>query len=188
MLNQLPEQILTPRLLIRVAKPGDGLVFNQAIVESCAQLKTWLGWVSPAPTLEESEFSCRRAYARFLLNEDLMVFFFERESGTLIGGSGLHNANWRLRQFEVGYWCRNGWRGTGLMTEGVRALSDYALLELQANRVYLTTDNKNIASWKLAERCGFTLEGILRNERLNLQGELRDTRVYARISADSSLE
>jgi RimJ/RimL family protein N-acetyltransferase len=180
-IDLLPETLTSERLLIRVARPGDGAVFNQAIHASLAQLSPWLGWVSPPPTLEESEFSCRKAYARFLLNEDLMVFFFLKDGGALVGGSGLHNANWTLRQFEVGYWGRSGYAGMGLMSEGVRALSDYALTELRANRVYLTTDDANQASWRLAERAGFALEGKLRNERFNLSGQLRTTRVYARI-------
>jgi RimJ/RimL family protein N-acetyltransferase len=33
----------------------------------------------------------------------------------------------------------------------------------------------------LAERAGFVLEGTLRRDRLDLQGQLRNTRVYARI-------
>jgi RimJ/RimL family protein N-acetyltransferase len=182
-LNLLPEQLESTRLLIRVAKPGDGAVFNEAVVGSLKELAPWLGWVTPPPTLEQSEFNCRRAYARYLLNEDLMVFFFAKDSGALVGGSGLHGADWTTRKFEVGYWCRTGYGGQGLVTEGVRALSDYALRELGANRVFLTCDDKNVRSWKLAERAGFKLEGIMINERLNLQGQLRSTRAYARTAA-----
>ena len=36
-------------------------------------------------------------------------------------------------------------------------------------------------SWRVAERLGFTLEGILRQDSLTPQGEPRDTRVYARV-------
>jgi RimJ/RimL family protein N-acetyltransferase len=179
--DQLPESIETARLLVRVARPGDGPMFNAAVVASCEHLKQWLGWVWPPPSLQDSEASCRRAYARFLLNEDLMVFFIHKESGNLVGGSGLHNANWKLRQFEVGYWGHHSFLGAGLITEGVAALAEYALEHLSASRVFLTTDEKNVASWRLAERAGFQLEGTLRNERLNLQGALRNTRVYARV-------
>lgn len=156
-------------------------MFNEAIVESCEDLKPWLGWVYPAPSLNESEAACRRAYARFLLNEDLMAFFIQKDSGQLVGGSGLHNANWKLRQFEVGYWGRSRFLGAGLITEGVAALTEHALHDLRASRVFLTTDERNVASWRLAERAGFQFEGTLRNERLDLRGEFRNTRVYARI-------
>ena len=180
-LDQLPESLETDRLLVRVARPGDGAMFNAAIVESCEQLKPWLGWVYPPPSLAESEASCRRAYARFLLNEDLMAFFIDKASGALVGGSGLHHADWQLRQFEVGYWGHSRFLGKGFITEGVAALTEYALQQLGANRVFLTTDELNMASWRLAERAGFQLEGTLRNDRLNIQGQLRNTRVYSRV-------
>jgi RimJ/RimL family protein N-acetyltransferase len=69
------------------------------------------------------------------------------------------------------------------MTEGVRALVDHALRELGASRVFLTTDDRNNRSWRLAERAGFQLEGVLHNERLDQAGNLRNTRVYARLQA-----
>ncbi|HEY1120897.1 MAG TPA: GNAT family protein [Haloferula sp.] len=181
MQSTLPEQIESERLIIRVARPGDGAVFNQAITESLTELAPWLGWVTPPPTLEASEASCQAAHQRFLRNEDLMAFFFLKDDGTLIGGSGIHDANWDLRHFEVGYWGRSRFSGMGLMTEGVRALADHALEKLNATRVFLTTDTLNVPSWRLAEKAGFELEGVLRNERRNLSGGLRDTRVYSRI-------
>lgn len=69
------------------------------------------------------------------------------------------------------------------MTEGVRALADHALGPLAASRVTILCDDRNTPSWRLAERAGFQLEGILRNDRLDLSGRLRDTRVYSRVPA-----
>ena len=180
-LPHFPETIETARVIVRSARPGDGEVFNRAVLSSLAELSPWLGWVRTPPTLKDSEESCRRAHARFLAREDMMALIFSKEDGELIGGSGLHEMNWSLRCFEVGYWGRTGYTGKGLITEGVRALSDFALETLRANRVFLTTDNANVRSWRLAERAGFELEGILRNERLDLDGNPRDTRVYARV-------
>ncbi len=181
MQSSLPEQIESERLIIRTARPGDGPVFNAAIRDSLEALSPWLAWVTPPPSVEQSEESCRRAHARFLNNEDLMAFFFRKQDGLLIGGSGLHNADWDLRHFEVGYWGRTGHTGDGLVTEGVSALAEHALHSLGASRVFLTTDDLNIRSWRLAERVGFRLEGILRNDRRNLAGGLRNTRVYSRV-------
>ena len=176
----LPESLESSRLLIRVVRPGDGAVFNAAVHASLPELVPWLGWVTPPPTPDESEMDCRRGHARFLLNEDLMAFFFLKENGALVGGGGLHGADWVARRFEVGYWANTLYAGRGLMTEGVRALAEHALGPLRANRVFLTVDEQNVRSWRLAERAGFRLEGVLVNERLNLQGKPRNTRMYAR--------
>ena len=182
-LDELPGWLESERLVIRVARPGDGPMLRAAVVESHAELTPWLEWVTPLPTPVAMETACRRGQARFLLNEDLMAFFVLKDGGVLVGGGGLHRVDWALRHFEVGYWGRTGWTGRGLVTEGVRTLAEHALLALRANRVHLTTDARNVASARLAERAGFVLEGTLRNERLDVQGRLRDTRVYARTPA-----
>ena len=178
-LDRLPERLHSERLLIRVARPGDGAMFAEAIADSHAELAPWLGWVSPPPTPDEAEARCLAAYERFERNEDLMVLFLTRDGGQLVGGSGLHKADWTLRQFEVGYWGRTRFAGAGLMTEGVRALARHAIDALGARRVFLTTDERNSRSRALAERAGFEYEGTLRQDRLDLQGRLRNTRVYA---------
>lgn len=183
--DPFPDTIETDRVIIRSARPGDGAMFNHAVLSSLPELSPWLGWVRTPPTLEDSEESCCRAHAKFLALEDMMAFIFSKEDGQLIGGSGLHDMDWNLRCFEVGYWGRTGYVGKGLITEAVRALADFALNVLKANRVFLTTDNANLRSWRLAERAGFELEGILRNERLDLDGRPRDTRVYARVPGRS---
>lgn len=181
-LDRLPESLLSERLLIRVARPGDGAMFHEAILDSHAELAPWLGWVSPPPTTAESEERCRAAHERFLRNEDLMALFLLRDTGELVGGSGLHKADWTLRQFEVGYWGRTRFAGAGLVTEGVRALARHAIEALGAHRVFLTTDERNLRSRLLAERAGFEFEGTLRKDRLALDGQLRNTRVYAMVS------
>ena len=177
--DHLPEQLQSKRLLIRVARPGDGPMLSDAIADSHAELAPWLGWVTPPPSPDEAEARCVAAHERFLRNEDLMAFFLAKETGELVGGSGLHKADWTLRQFEVGYWGRARFAGSGLMTEGVRALARHAIEVLGANRVFLTTDERNERSRRLAERAGFEFEGTLRRDRLDLEGKLRNTRVYA---------
>ena len=177
--DHLPEQLQSERLLIRVARPGDGPMLSDAIADSHAELAPWLGWVTPPPSPDEAEARCVAAHERFLRNEDLMAFFLAKETGELVGGSGLHKADWTLRQFEVGYWGRARFAGSGLMTEGVRALARHAIEVLGANRVFLTTDERNERSRRLAERAGFEFEGTLRRDRLDLEGKLRNTRVYA---------
>ena len=180
-MNRLPRTLESERLQLRVAMPGDGKLLNEAVIESLAELEPWMPFVHPAPTVEQSEAACRKAWGRWQRDEDLMMLLFLRTSGELVGSSGLHGIDWSLGHFEIGYWSRSGHTGQGLVTEAVRTLADFALGSLHANRVYLQTDARNLRSSRVAELAGFELEGTLRNERRDVHGQLRDTRVYSRV-------
>lgn len=96
-----------------------------------------------------------------------------------VGSSGLHNIDWSVPKFEIGYWCRSKFIGKGYITESVRGLTVFAFEILKANRVEICCDQKNIKSRKIAERLGYRLEGIFRNYRLTVDNQLEDTCVYA---------
>ncbi len=184
-LVDVPERLQTPRLVLRAPRPGDGAALNAAVLDSLDALRPWMPWAQTAPTLEASEAVAREAHGKFLLRSDLVFSLWlhdgQGRETQLVGGSGLHRIDWSVPRFEIGYWCRSGHTGQGLVTEAVRALSRMAFDQLQAQRVEIRMDERNTASWRVAERAGFTLEGVLRNEARDVAGGVRNTRVYARV-------
>ena len=89
--------------------------------------------------------------------------------------------DWAVPRFEIGYWCRSSRTGQGFVTEAVQALTAMAFDTLGARRVEIFTDDLNQASWRVAERAGFVLEGVHRHMRIDPDGTLRDMRVYAQV-------
>jgi RimJ/RimL family protein N-acetyltransferase len=179
LLIELPEQLLTPRLSLSPPKPGDGVAVNRAIVESFAELHQWMPWAATLPTAIESERFAREAAIRYQRREDLPLFMRLRDTGEFIGASGMHRIDWTVPRFEIGYWCRTSRVGRGYVSEAVTAITRFAFETLHAARVEIRTDIANSRSFKIAERLGFTLEGILRRDSRTPKGELRDTRLYA---------
>jgi len=185
LLIDVPERIETERLVLRGPRRGDGALVNDAVRDSLAELTPWMPWAGTMPSVDESEIHCRRQQARFILREDFALLIFLRRpdgsEGELVGGTGLHRIDWPLRRFEIGYWRKTGCEGNGYLTEAVRAVARLAFDVLGARRVEIRMDDNNAASWRLAERAGFTLEAILRFDAATPQGEPRSTRVYARV-------
>ena len=183
--EDVPERVESPRLVIRVCHAGDAPALNAAVCESLDALHPYMPWAQTAPTLAQSAAECRRLQARFLLREDLTRFMFERDAqggeGAYVGGIGLHRIDWQVRRFEIGYWCRNSRVGQGFVSEAVAALTQLGFDALRARRIELRMDDGNQRSRRVAERTGFTLEGVLRRQSLTPQGEPRDTRVYAKL-------
>lgn len=178
-LRDFPESFETGRLLIRSPLPGDGPGMHAAVNESLAELTPWMPWPKEHRTVEDSEASVRRARARFVGREDLMLLLFLKGTGTLVGSSGLHRIDWEVPKFEIGYWCRTGFTGRGYVTEAVSGISAFAFDALGARRVEIRCDSRNGPSARVAERAGFRLEGELRNNELDTSGQLRNTLVYA---------
>ncbi len=178
-LRDVPEQIDTERLLIRPPRLGDGVAVNVAVRESFNELKPWMPWAQELPSVEQSEIFARESAARFARREDLPMLLFERSSGELLGASGLHRIDWSVPAFEAGYWCRTSCTGRGYISEAVRGICKMAFTSLSARRFEVRMDDTNERSWRIAERLGFTLEGILRQDTRAPSGELRDTRVYS---------
>ena len=54
-----------------------------------------------------------------------------------------------------------------------------ALRQFPASLPWALPDDANLASSRVCERAGYALEGMLRHERADPDGQLRHTRVYA---------
>lgn len=183
-LIDLPTDVQTERLLLRPPRPGDGRALYAALAESLPRLREFLAslpWVAAEQTVESAELFCRTAHANFIARRDLPFFVFEKSSGDLLGATGLHRTVWTTPKTEVGYWGRSSRAGNGFISEAVNAVVGFAFEHINAARVELITDEANIRSRRVAERCGFTLEGIHHNERRAPDGSLRHTCVYARL-------
>jgi RimJ/RimL family protein N-acetyltransferase len=79
----------------------------------------------------------------------------------------------RGRTGEIGYWTAPWARGRGVMTRAVRLLSQWSFGEFELRRIELVIAVENSGSNRVAEKAGFTREGVLRQYREN-KGVWRD--------------
>lgn len=178
----VPQQLETERLLIRCPQPGDGAALYDAIVTSKDHLAAWLTWANwPNISLKRAEASILRNRDRYLKGEDMTMLIFLKGTGELVGGSGLHNPDWKVPKFEIGYWQHVDYGGQGYMTEAVNAIAELAFSQLGAKRLHLECYPHNERSIRVAQRCGFQLEARLANYRRHHQtGKLHDWLIFAR--------
>lgn len=87
------------------------------------------------------------------------------------------------RSAELGYVVLPSFRGRGVATEALRLLTAWAFSELGALRLELLISVDNDASKRVAERCGYVHEGVLRS--LHLKQDVRmDTEIWSRLPSD----
>ena len=179
-----PFELLTDRLTIRSPAIGDAPQLREAIAESIEDLKHWMPWADHVPTPAEAKRNCARAARNFRNGTDFRLHLFLKETGVFVGGSGFHRVVWSIPKFEIGYWIRQSCRDKGYVTEAVEEIARFAFDRLGVKRVEIRTSARNIKSWRVAERLGFTLEGVLRNDERHADGSLRDTKIYSKIAQE----
>ena len=191
LLVDVPERFETERLTLRCPQPGDGEVIFRAVSDSLQELRKYpasMPWAMQPPSIASSEIFCRQARARFLARSDLAFIAFRRDTGEFVAATGLHRPDWEVPKFEIGFWRRTSARSHGFATEAVRGLVTLALSRLGAMRLEALVDDENSPSCALCERIGMTREGLLRNERRDPEGCLRNTRVYAAIGGSAAVK
>jgi RimJ/RimL family protein N-acetyltransferase len=81
----------------------------------------------------------------------------------LLGSVALIEIDWAHLRGEVGYWLAREARGKGHATRAVRLICGWGFDALGLERIVLHAATENAASQRVAERCGFTREAVLRD-------------------------
>lgn len=108
----------------------------------------------------------------------------DEASGAFLGLAALVQIEPDARQAEAGYIVAPQARGCGVAGRALRLLTEWALDELALERVELRITAENAPSMRVAERCGFVREGVLRSVHFK-QGLRSDVAVYSRLASDA---
>jgi RimJ/RimL family protein N-acetyltransferase len=118
--------------------------------------------------------------------------FLERERGTLLIWHGDEIVGHIEFFVPVAYWDAfelsyqlygEEHAGRGYSTEAVQLLVDYLTATKKHYRIHLIIVPENAASRRIAEKCGFVLEGTLRGAFFN-DGRNQDVLIYSLLRTD----
>jgi ribosomal-protein-alanine N-acetyltransferase len=84
------------------------------------------------------------------------------DADDFLGGVNFHRIEPRHQRAEVGFWLAPWARGRGVGSAAVAAACEWAFGHWRLNRIEMTTLPDNAASLALAQKIGFTREGLLR--------------------------
>ena len=91
----------------------------------------------------------------------------------------------QARRAEAFYWLDRAVRGQGIACEALELVTQWAFQDFDIVRVQLVTHLDNVASQRVAERCGFTREGVLRGWE-PVKDQQPDVVMFARIAGDDA--
>jgi RimJ/RimL family protein N-acetyltransferase len=111
------------------------------------------------------------------------AFAIVDDGGELLGLALAPRIDAETRTAELGYLVAPAARGRGVATEALRQLTQWAFAELDMLRLELMISVANPASKRVAERCGYVREGVLRSFHFK-QGLREDTEIWSRLATD----
>lgn len=147
-------------------------------VANLERLRQWEPWAFYDQTLDGTAAFTRAQLSDFIAESVLPTVIM---SGDSIIGSASLRMNSYTQTAELGYWIDAATEGHGAVTRACTAL----LTEVPARgirRVEIRTAVENVRSWRVAERLGFTREGVL-TSALPLGDKRLDVAVYGRTFA-----
>jgi RimJ/RimL family protein N-acetyltransferase len=101
----------------------------------------------------------------------------------LLGSISLMRFAWEHRRAEVGYWLGREARGQGHATRAVGLICRWGLDVLGLERLDLLAATENRASQRVAERCGFAREAVLRSYLRGRDGQ-QDMVAFGLLASD----
>jgi RimJ/RimL family protein N-acetyltransferase len=105
------------------------------------------------------------------------------EDGDFLGIAVMPRIDRETQTAELGYVVVPEARGRGVATEALRQLTAWALSEPGMFRLELMISVDNPGSRRVAERCGYVREGVLRSVHVK-QGRREDTEIWSRLATD----
>ena len=159
------EHILGGGVELRALGAGHAEELFGVIERNRERLKEWLpGFAFVRSVEDEREFLQKMEQQAA---EDVAFVSGIFVQGKVVGTVGILPVDRANRKVDMGYWVDQGHEGKGLVTAACQVVIGYLFESVGLNRVTIYCATGNSRSRAVAERLGFTLEGVHREaERL----------------------
>lgn len=173
--------VSTPRLHVRPLEATDAKAVAEIFADK--QTQRWLPFPKEFGQIEGVAWCTEMAQERRDSGSGDHYGVVRREDDRLVGCLWTKRTDWGARVTEVSYAVAAETRGFGVAAEAVDALAIALILEHGFQRVELRVAPGNVASRRVAEKAGFTYEGLLRNAGHVHSGRV-DFEVWSFVAAD----
>jgi RimJ/RimL family protein N-acetyltransferase len=157
----------------------------ESIAEACRTAPDVVHWVMRLPSLDEpgAQTWIEQRRERERDGQQITRTIVATDSEDLQGVVWLGRFDREARRAELAYWTAAAARNRGVATAAVRLMANYGFAQLKLIRIQILAPVQNVASRRVAERAGFTDEGLLRSYR-NIAGEQTDLVMYSLLNSE----
>lgn len=123
-------------------------------------LKKTLAWLDITKTEEVSKKFIETSIEKEKNGTDIVFEIWYKNE--FVGMIDYHNIDKRNNIGRIGYWIGEEYQGKGIVTEACKLIIKYGFEKLHLNRIEIICALHNPKSAAVAQRLGFTKEGVLR--------------------------
>ena len=164
MLLEIPSSLETERLLIRCYQHGDGKSLFSLVDKNREHLKGHADYATEIMDETQAEIKIRELAANWVARTRFVMGIWEKDNiHTYVGEIWIEPAKWDVPSFEIGWFLDKDHEGKGFATEAAKASIAFLFEDLNAHKVVAKARETNTKSCRVAERCGFVKEGLLRD-------------------------
>ncbi len=170
---------------IRLFSPADYSAFFDLIDRNRPRLEAFFsGTVSKTRTLEDTQNYVTEIVSKIDQKTYLPFFMVNGHDDSLIGFIDIKNIDWNIPKGEIGFFIDEHYSNKGIAKKALARFTEYCFMTYGFNKLFLRTHESNLAARKLAENCGFEIEGTLRRDYKTTTGELVDLLYYGKLPSD----
>jgi RimJ/RimL family protein N-acetyltransferase len=186
MLFEFPTQFESERLSLRSYRPGDGKWYYAMSLKNREHLTQYEAENVAANIASEeaAEVLVRELAAEWVAHNCFFIGVFDKRTGEFVAQIYVGPVDWRLPEFQIGYFADVDHEGQGFVTEGVMVTLTILFDKLNAHRVRLECDETNIRSIRVAEQCHMIREGYLRENKRNSEGRYTGSYIYGLLKSE----
>ncbi|TPR14139.1 GNAT family N-acetyltransferase [Apilactobacillus timberlakei] len=151
-------------LILPNPKKHGAMMFN-LIKENRSYLARWLPWANAIESVDDEIDFLDDNLKQYLAKNSLNLLIQYRK--TIVGTISFNTIKHNNCSADIGYWMGKAYSGNNIMHRCVLGMLSIGFKQYELNKIIINAAVDNRASNQVAKRCGFHLDGVLReNEKL----------------------
>lgn len=176
------EYRIDPELALALPRPEyDAAPLFALVQQDRTVLGRYLPWVAGMQTAAQEAAFLQMTLEHYAAHQSLnLVVHYQDEQAGMISFNHLDHEN---HAADIGYWLGVAYQGQNIMHRAVSGMCALGFTDLALHRLVIRAAVDNTASNRVAQKAGFTLEGVIRDNELLADG-YHDENQYSRLKTD----
>ena len=141
----------------------------------------FVGTVSRTKTLEEAQEFVEEMIKHTISNTYFPYVIIDENENRIIGFIDLKNIDWDIPKTQIGFYIDEAYEGKGIVSKAISKIIEYCFDDKGFEKLFMRIHPDNLAAKKVAEKCGFELEGTIRKDYKTPSGNLVDLLYYGKV-------